>query len=58
MIIEIVVSSTGGIDVDPSKVDVVLQWETHKSFTDIKRFLGFLVTTEGLFKVFQSWQCL
>src|SRR3954467_14733939 len=30
-----------GIVVDPSKVDVVLQWETPKSATEIRSFLGF-----------------
>lgn len=32
---------SGGIVVDPSKVDDVLQWETLKSFKKIKSFLGF-----------------
>jgi len=26
--------------VDPSKVDVVLQWENHKSLSEIQSFLG------------------
>jgi hypothetical protein len=30
----------GGIAVNPSKVDVVLQWETLKSDFDIRSFLG------------------
>ena len=34
------VISGSGIDVDPSKVDVVLQWETPKSATKIGSFLG------------------
>lgn len=34
------VISTGGIVVDPSKVDAVLQWETSKSITEIQSFLG------------------
>ena len=34
------VISSGGIVVDPSKVDVVLQWETTKSATEIQIFLG------------------
>lgn len=34
------VISNGGITKDLSKVDVVLQWETPKSITDIRRFLG------------------
>jgi hypothetical protein len=32
--------SGSGIAVDPSKVDVVLQWETPKSVTEVRRFLG------------------
>ena len=32
--------SGDGIVVDPSKVDVVLQWETLKSVTEIRSFLG------------------
>ena len=31
---------SGGIVVDPSKVDAVLQWETPKSATEIQSFLG------------------
>ena len=31
---------SGGIAVDPSKVDVVLQWESPKSVTEIRSFLG------------------
>ena len=34
------VISSSGIVVDPSKVDDVLQWETPKSVTEIRRFLG------------------
>ena len=34
------VISGSGIVVDPSKVDVVLQWETLKSATEIRSFLG------------------
>lgn len=34
------VISSGGIVVDPSKVDVMLQWETPKSITEIRSFLG------------------
>ena len=34
------VISGSGIAVDPSKVDVVLQWETPKSATEIRSFLG------------------
>lgn len=31
---------SGGISVDPSKVDVMLQWDTPKSVTKINNFLG------------------
>ena len=34
------VISSGGISVDPSKVDAMLQWETPKSVTEIRSFLG------------------
>lgn len=34
------VISSGGIAVDPAKVDAVLQWETPKSATEIRSFLG------------------
>ena len=34
------VISSGGIIVNPSKVDAVLQWETLKSATEIQSFLG------------------
>ncbi|XP_050908927.1 uncharacterized protein LOC127122669 [Lathyrus oleraceus] len=34
------VISSGGIAVDPSKIDAVLQWETPKSATEIRSFLG------------------
>lgn len=34
------VISSNGMAVDPSKVDVVLQWEPPKLTTGIKRFLG------------------
>ena len=34
------VISKGGIAVDPSKVEVVLQWETPKSVFEIRSFLG------------------
>lgn len=37
------VISSGGMIVDLSKVNVVLQWEIPKSVTEIKSFLG-LVT--------------
>ena len=32
--------SGSGIAVDPSKVEVVSQWETPKSMTEIRSFLG------------------
>ena len=32
--------SSGGIVVDPSKVDDVLQWEAPKSAIEVKSFLG------------------
>lgn len=35
------VISIGGIAVDASKVDTVLQWETHKLVLEIIIFLGF-----------------
>lgn len=34
------VIASGGIVVDPSKVDVVLKWETLKSITETRSFLG------------------
>ena len=34
------VISSGGIIMDLSKVDAVLQWETLKSATEIRTFLG------------------
>jgi len=34
------VISRGGIAVDPAKVDAVLQWETPKSASEIRSFLG------------------
>jgi len=36
------VISKGGIAVDPSKVDAVLQWESLKSVFEIKSFLGWV----------------
>lgn len=32
--------SSGGIVVDPSKIDTVLQWETLKFVTEIRSFIG------------------
>lgn len=32
--------SSGGIVVDPSKVDAILQWESPKTVIEIKSFLG------------------
>ena len=34
------VVSKGGIVVDPSKVDVVMQWELPKSVFEVRSFLG------------------
>jgi len=34
------VVSSGGIAVDPSKVDAISQWETPKSVTEVRSFLG------------------
>ena len=34
------VISQGGIAVDPSKIEVVLEWESPKSVFEIKSFLG------------------
>jgi len=34
------VISNGGIAVDPSKVDAVMQWESQKSVFEIRSFLG------------------
>ena len=34
------VISGNGVVVDPSKVEAVSQWETPKSVTEIRRFLG------------------
>lgn len=34
------VISSSGIKVDPSKVDVVLQWKAPKSIIEIKKLLG------------------
>lgn len=34
------VISSGGIAVDPSKVDAVLQWKALKTVTEIRSFLG------------------
>lgn len=42
------VISSGGIVVDPSKVDIVLQWETPKFVTQIRSFLGL----DGYYKRF------
>lgn len=37
------VISSGGISVDTSKVDVVMQWDTMKSVTRIRSFMGLVV---------------
>lgn len=34
------VISSGGITVDPSKVDLILQWEALKTVTEIRSFPG------------------
>ena len=34
------VISQGGIVVDPSKIEAVLEWESPKSVSEIKSFLG------------------
>ena len=47
----------GGIAVDPSKVDVVLQWESPKSVFEIISFLGWQVIIGGLMKDSLSWRC-
>ncbi|XP_050919056.1 uncharacterized mitochondrial protein AtMg00860-like [Lathyrus oleraceus] len=46
------VISSGGIVVDPSKVDTVLQWETLKSVTEIKSFLSLVGYYRRLIEVF------
>ena len=37
------VISSGGIAMDPSKIDEVLQWEAPKSVTDNRSFLGLAI---------------
>ena len=45
--------SSGGVVVDPSKINALLQWETLKSATEIRRsFLDWMVTKESSLKVF------
>jgi len=44
--------SGGGIAVDPYKVEAVSQWDTPKSVTEVRSFLGLQVITEGLLKGF------
>ena len=34
------VISQGGIAIDPSKIEVILEWESHKSVFEIRSFLG------------------
>lgn len=36
------VISSGGIVMDPSKIDAVLQWETPKSVMKIRSFMGLI----------------
>ena len=47
--------SSGGIIIDPSKIDAVMHWETLKSFTKIKSFIGlvgcYMKFTEGFPKL-------
>lgn len=47
--------SSGGIAVDPSKVDTILQWEISKSVIEIISFLGligyFIRFIEGFLKL-------
>jgi len=50
------VISKGGIAVDLSKVDAVLQWESLKSVFEIRSFLG-LASYYRRFKDFLSWRC-
>lgn len=45
---------SGGIVVDPAKVDAVLRREAPKPITDIRSFLIWLVTVGDLLKAFQS----
>lgn len=49
------VISSGGIVMDPSKIDVVLQWETLKYVTEIRSFIGltgyYMKFIEGFFKL-------
>lgn len=42
------VISDGGISIDPSKVEAVLQWDTPKSATEVRSFLGL----EGYYRKF------
>ncbi|MCI88221.1 retrotransposon protein putative Ty3-gypsy subclass, partial [Trifolium medium] len=39
--------SSGGIVVDPAKVDVVSQWGTPESVSELRSFLGLAVDSEG-----------
>jgi len=40
------VISRGGIAVDPSKVDAVMQWESPKSVFEVRSFLGLAVDSK------------
>ena len=51
------VISKGGIAVDSSKVDAVLQWELPKSVLELEAFLDWQVIIRGLFKDSLSWRC-
>lgn len=48
------VISGGGIVVDPSKVDVVLQWEAPRSVTEIRSFLGLAGYCRGFIEGFSK----
>jgi len=51
------VISKGGIAVDPSKVDAVLQWEPPKFVLRLEAFLDWQVIIGGLSKDSLSWCC-
>ena len=49
------VISDEGIAVDPSEVEAVSQWETPKSVTEIRSFLGLAGYYRRLLRGFPSW---
>jgi len=51
------VISKGGIAVDPSKVDAVIQWESSKSVLRSEVFLDWQVTIRGSLSDSLSWRC-